>query len=674
MDQSREDVRDVPGPGLPVLPVSALVDDPGEDGAGRQVDRRERQLGAGWSSVSASVAAAEDDAAGGRVVEVDLVDLGVEPVVVRTQRAQDVPDHAEAFVVVQRRNVDPLGQAARVREDAARAPGAAPGVALALQPLDPGLAVERVMLAVDVPRGATERAPAFGLRQQVDGVADDVVPMRFQALRRGDGVGERDGAGETAHGLDAGGLVLRILQRAPAAGDLRGVGQVDLALAPRQMRLQRGVDVLLGHGEHDDLVVRQQPLIDGPGEGQAVELRSVGLRIVHREHVDVVARRLRLGALRVEARRRRHVETPGGPDPLPVVDEHERGGSVAGPLDAGGPVGFIAEDEVEGRRSLVLRPLHDAERVVGAEDHRQRVFSGLPERRGDRRRVRGDGDFELLERGVLVVAPRPGVGADAHVAVGYRALRRPLPHRLGEQGDRRHEVQHPAAGARHGFRDAQRGEGLAGAAGHDELAAIVVPEAGEHVVERGLLVGPQTEGLAAEGEVFRLAVREVGPIERSAGEVAEAEHGAGGLQMLDGPAGVRPPAVAGVHDDAGGERVAGRRGDEGVEMRLRDLRARRVTLALDGATAAPALLGDEVDARIGAVEVRPRGGPLGPEPDVGETLPVERVLEEVRLHQPLEETPLLCLGACDGPDVVQGPLEAAAQCHLLALQDAAIVV
>ncbi len=97
-------------------------------------------------------------------------------------------------------------------------------------------------------------------------------------------------------------------------------------------------------------------------------------------------------------------------------------------------------------------------------------------------------------------------------------------------------------------------------------------------------------------------------------------------------------------------------------MGLRDLRAGCMAFALDGATAAPALLGHEVDAGIGAVEVRPRGGPLGPEPDVGETLPVERVLEEVRLHQPLEEAPLLGLGAGDGPDVVQGSLEAAAQC------------
>ena len=39
VEQPGEDVRDVPGPGLPVLPVSALVDDPGVDGAGRQVHR-----------------------------------------------------------------------------------------------------------------------------------------------------------------------------------------------------------------------------------------------------------------------------------------------------------------------------------------------------------------------------------------------------------------------------------------------------------------------------------------------------------------------------------------------------------------------------------------------------------------------------------------------------------
>ena len=78
----------------------------------------------------------------------------------------------------------------------------------------------------------------------------------------------------------------------------------------------------------------------------------------------------------------------------------------------------------------------------------------------------------------------------------------------------------------------QCGKGLAGAAGHDELAAIVVPETGDHVVERGLLVAPQTEGFVAEGKVFRYAAHQVGPIERPAGEIAEAQHRCSGLQRL----------------------------------------------------------------------------------------------------------------------------------------------
>ena len=124
---------------------------------------------------------------------------------------------------------------------------------------------------------------------------------------------------------------------------------------------------------------------------------------------------------------------------------------------------------------------------------------------------------------------------------------------------------------------------------------------------------------------------------------------------------VWPPAVAGIDDDAGGEGVAGRCGDEGVEVGLPYLCAGRMALALDGTEAAPALLGHEVDARIGAVEIRSCGGPFGPEPDVGETFAVERVVEEIRLHQPLEEAPLLRLGVGDGPEVVQRSLEAAAQ-------------
>ena len=107
--------------------------------------------------------------------------------------------------------------------------------------------------------------------------------MGVQALGGGDGVGEGDGAGERTHRLGAmrRGPVLRVLQRPPAADDLGGVGDVDFAAGRGQVRLQGRIHMLFGHGQHHHLVVRQQPLLHGAGEGQAVELRAVAGRIVH---------------------------------------------------------------------------------------------------------------------------------------------------------------------------------------------------------------------------------------------------------------------------------------------------------------------------------------------------------------------------------------------------------
>ena len=292
MDKPREDVGHVLGPGFPVLPVAAFLDDLGEDRAGRQIQRRKGQFErAGTVTRTVDPVAAEDDPIRRRVVEVDLVDLGIEPVVVRAQRAQDAPDDSEPFVVVKgfvrfnaRRNgdrqhdvavlfalrfphgaahglhdvdlrfsgvheehgvqcghVDALGKAPGVRENAARSPG------IALEPFDTALAFERVVLSIDVARLTAERTRLlFCFRQLPDGLPDNVVPMSHQALREFNGVGERDRAGQAGNRSIAGALVLRVLQRAPATDDLRRVADVDLAVARSQMRLQRGVDVLLG--------------------------------------------------------------------------------------------------------------------------------------------------------------------------------------------------------------------------------------------------------------------------------------------------------------------------------------------------------------------------------------------------------------------------------------------
>ena len=104
-----------------------------------------------------------------------------------------------------------------------------------------------------------------------------------------------------------------------------------------------------------------------------MKLRPIGGPIVHREHLNLVACRLRLGAFRVETRRGGHVEAFRGPNSLSVVNQHEGRGLVAGTLDARRPVGLIAKNNIERRGSVVLRALHDAERVVGAKDHGDRV-------------------------------------------------------------------------------------------------------------------------------------------------------------------------------------------------------------------------------------------------------------------------------------------------------------
>ena len=62
----------------------AFLDDLGEDRAGRQIQRRKGQFErAGTVTRTVDPVAAEDDPIRRRVVEVDLVDLGIEPVVVR---------------------------------------------------------------------------------------------------------------------------------------------------------------------------------------------------------------------------------------------------------------------------------------------------------------------------------------------------------------------------------------------------------------------------------------------------------------------------------------------------------------------------------------------------------------------------------------------------------------
>ena len=443
----------------------------------------------------------------------------------------------------------------------------------------------------------------------------------------------------------AGFPALGILECAPAADDLGRVADVDLAVAIAEVTLQRRIGRVLGEGQDHDPVVGEEVLLHCRGERQAMELRPVGRGVVHREHLDVVPGGLGLGALGIETRSRRHVEPFRRSNPVRIVDEDEgRRAGLRVAFDPRGPVRFVGQRQIEGRRSGVLCLLHHWKRLVGAEHHRHHVRVGLPEGIRDLLGIRRDRDLEFLKGGVLVPPARARVRTDAEVTMRDLSLGRPLPHRLGEQADRGNEVERAAADAGHLLGDTERDKGLARAAGHHEFAAATGFESGQHVSERLFLMGPKLERLLLANQVLRLLMPQVRPVEGLIEEPTKPNDRAPGREPLKSLPCVRPPRVARVHQDAGRKGLARGSRDEGVEVLFRDAGLRRVALHLDGAVAACAFLGDQIYADVGAVEVGAPPGPLVPQPHGGEPVRVKRILGEPGLHEPLEEAALVRLG------------------------------
>ena len=327
--------------------------------------------------------------------------------------------------------------------------------------------------------------------------------MGFKPFRRENGVRERDGPRDPRHRSGTNRSVLRILQGTPTANDLGRIGQVDLAFVCRQVGLQRCVDMLLGHREHDHLVVGQQIVFDGAREWQTVELGTISVWVIHRKDFDFVARCLRLRACRVQARRRCHEQPLLGADSVRIVDQHERRGLVTGTVHSGRPMRLVAKNEVKGRRAFSLRPFDQAERVVCAEDHGQCIAMLLPESSRDCRRVGRNGQFEFLERSVFVVPAGAGIGTNADIAVRYRPVRRPFPHGLDEERDRRHQIEDPAPASGGLLGDAQGSIRLACSTRHDQLAAVMVLEALDYLLKRLLLVRKERVGFRPPRQIFR---------------------------------------------------------------------------------------------------------------------------------------------------------------------------
>ena len=146
-----------------------------------------------------------------------------------------------------------------------------------------------------------------------------MLPAKATARRIGRGVGLEGVLGLAALG-----------QAVPAADELGGVVELELAVVVGQLLLEGPGDGLLVDGEHEHLVVGEQVALDGLAEAEPVELRAVELLVVHRREDGVGLAGLGLGGVVVDPRRRGHVEPLGGRQVVVVVDRHERRLVLAG--------------------------------------------------------------------------------------------------------------------------------------------------------------------------------------------------------------------------------------------------------------------------------------------------------------------------------------------------------
>ena len=173
---------------------------------------------------------------------------------------------------------------------------------------------------------------------------------------------------------------------------------------------------------------------------------------------------------------------------------HEVGGVLSGEGDAGGAVGLVADDEIEVIHAELLGFVDGFDGLVGGEDDVEALAAlALLRTMLDISAVGGDGDIEIVGGDVLgflgdLLVRAHGVGLEWQVLL---RLGGPLLERLREQRDGGNEEEDAglvAVELREALGEAQRSEGLAGAAGHDELAAVVGLEAGDGLRDGLLLV------------------------------------------------------------------------------------------------------------------------------------------------------------------------------------------
>jgi len=669
------------------------------------------------------------------LIEFDFVDSGVEAVVVGAQGVEDCPDHFVAFVVVQgfvgldvggdkdgdddvavffarrfahdspdglhyvhggiaggeeengveRGNVYPFAEAAHVGEDATFAV-----CAVCFEPAQEIIPFGGGHSTVYVAGDDRDGLGAFVLGQGGDVGIGGAVVDGGDAFGDGDALAEGHGA---AHGSGVGGLDCAVVADDPlgegvdAADELGGVVGVDFVVLVGDHVLDGGGNVAVAQGEDHDFVVGEQVALDCFPEADAVDFCAVELLVIHGAEDGFGFGGFALAVVAVEA---------FGCLDVGVVVDFGEGGFVfvfgGGEFDAGGAMGFVADDKVEGAESAATgeEPFlglgDDINGLVGGEDDGQPCggvgaafqFQELVVDGGD---VGWGGQGQVYDAGEIGVFVSGltlgdfGIGADADGVDGVGGVGAPFPQGLAQKGDGRDKKEDEAGAVGFVFGNAQGCEGFAGSAGHDEFAPVGCTVVGVGLFQGGALVFKESfagcTGCFAVDACFQLL-----PVYGGFCEVVEAEDADGRVLVFDCFSGVGAPMVGGGDPEATGkagglqvfvaEGAAGG-GKERIDGRFVDDGAFLVALALDSPVVAVYGEGNEIDAGVPTSQVV-AAREFIPEPDLLEEAGVGGCGFEVGLHEALEAVAFVTFGEGDGPvfgkEVVEahGLLSACGRC------------
>lgn len=231
--------------------------------------------------------------------------------------------------------------------------------------------------------------------------------------------------------------------------------------------------------------------------------------------------------------------------------------------------------------------------------------------------------------GIILLATDADVRTDGIAAHGAFRLAPPFGERLLQERDRGNKKENVAT-LRNQFLDQlERRECLAGATGHDELAAIMGHEAIDHVIDSRTLVRTQMLATGGLHGLFGGGNDECGPVDAGIAQILDADAVDGFGRVLEQKLGLFAPVVGGREDHALAERFLAERSIEGVQAALVEIVTFFIELALDA---------DEIDA---GVDLPVASGPVFPEPDVAELALVPGTDLEDTGDEALEEITLL---------------------------------